>query len=116
MQMHEADSITTSAPLADVHVRLDDYATRINHAMQQNHAPAIRRLSIENAESQPLHDVTILCGFEGGLAPPWGTQLQRIDARKTYDIAPVPWRLPHGTCCTSRFIEDHALKVKTLGV
>ena len=73
----------------NLNVRLN-YLPVINFAMQQNHVPVVRDISIKNSGNESIQDLDIILSFEPEFAVEFTSRIDRIEAGEEKKIAVVP--------------------------
>ena len=66
------------------------YSPSVNFAMQQNHAPVVREVTIYNDTDQPVHDVNVRISFSPSFASPFTAHFDSVAPDCEESIFPVP--------------------------
>lgn len=66
------------------------YSAVVNFAMQQNHAPVVREISILNDAETPVTDIAVNILFEPAFALEYNTHIERIDPGCEETLSAIP--------------------------
>ena len=90
------------------------YSAIVNFAMQQNHVPVIRKLTLKNISGNLLNNVLVEIIPEPEFAIPWSKKFDLIPMDELIDIGPVNIKLniKYLSQLTERYAGNFTLNIK----